>query len=79
MSEERHFITSWQDRHERIKNIADKLDAYLEGKQQDNTCRMQTEVKQLHTLRGLCEQLRCDAEGIRLGTDGSKGTKEVEA
>tara|TARA_R110002020_G_scaffold265840_1_gene480641 strand:+ start:4146 stop:4373 length:228 start_codon:yes stop_codon:yes gene_type:complete len=75
MSEERHFITSWQDRHERIKNIANVLDAYLAKVQSEQ----EGGGRELHTLRGLCEQLRYDAEGIRLGTDGSKGTKEVEA
>lgn len=82
MSAELHFITSWQDRHERIANIADVLDEslarQLNAPYHTNRSGFLTK-REIHQLRGLCEQLRCDAEGIRLGTDGSKGTKEVQA
>jgi len=80
MSEEQHVIVSWQA--QRIRNIADELDAYLESKEPDavnisNTTCSDREVRELHKLRGYCEQLRCDAENIKNGVDGSKGVREV--
>lgn len=78
MSEEQHVIVSWQDRHERIRNIADELDAYLEGLQKHVAPIHQKELRELHKLRGYCEQLRCDAEGIKNGEDGSKGVRFVD-
>jgi len=78
MSEEQHVIVSFKDRHERIRSIADEIDVYL--KQQQQTIGYQTErtVRELYKLRGYCEQLRCDAEGIKNGEDGSKGVRFVD-
>jgi len=73
MSEEQHVIVSFKDRHERIRSIADEIDAYLAGVQSEQ----KKGGRKLHTLRGLCEQLRCDAENIKRGVDGSKGVREV--
>ena len=73
---EQHVIVSFKDRHERIRGIADQIDAYLK---RQATIHYQSErtTRELHTLRGLCEQLRCDAENIKNGVDGSKGVREV--
>jgi hypothetical protein len=76
---EQHVIISWQDRHERIRSIADELDAYLERMQQDPWA-MGERCRELHTLRGYCEQLRCDAESLKSGEDGfGKGMEEVQS
>tara|TARA_B110000438_G_scaffold240257_1_gene238871 strand:+ start:312 stop:578 length:267 start_codon:yes stop_codon:yes gene_type:complete len=80
MTEYNHII-SFNDRHERIRNIADELDAYLEKMQQDSrgTPRWPNADRDLHKLRGYCEQLRCDAESLKNGADGfGKGVKEIE-
>ena len=78
MTEYNHII-SFNDRHERIRNIADELDAYLERMQQDPWA-MGERCRDLHKLRGYCEQLRCDAESLKNGADGfGKGIKEIGA
>jgi hypothetical protein len=90
MTEYNHII-SFNDRHERIRNIADELDAYLEKTQRyfnetaiggltlaDGREPTENELN-LHKLRGYCEQLRCDAESLKNGADGfGKGVKEIE-
>jgi len=77
MSEEKTYITSFNDRHERIRNIANELDAFL------GRCGEPFEMAnehELHKLRGYCEQLRVDAESLKNGADGfGKGTREVIA
>jgi len=79
-----HHIISFQDRHERIRSIADELDVYL-VKKQNEVARVKSggyrdapdeDCRELHRLRGYCEQLRCDADGIKRGTDGAQGVRE---
>ena len=82
-----HCIVSFTDRHERIRNIADKLDAFLERVEGGADGQKPLlpvagcealDYRELHQLRGYCEQLRCDAESLKNGADGfGKGVKEV--
>jgi len=70
---EKHHIISFTDRHQRIRNIAEEIDAYL--KRMEGHCTPQHE---LHKLRGYCEQLRVDAESLKNGADGfGRGVEEV--
>jgi hypothetical protein len=75
MSSEQHVIVSFIHRHERITNIANELDAFL-GRCEEPF--EMTNERELHKLRGYCEQLRCDAESLKNGADGfGKGVEEV--
>jgi hypothetical protein len=75
---EHNYIISFNDRHERISGIADELDAFLEKMQQDPWAKGER-CRELHTLRGLCNALRYDAECLKNGADGfGKGVKEIE-
>ena len=73
-----HHKVSLTDRHERIKSIADELDAFLEKMQQAPWAKGER-CRELHKLRGYCEQLRVDAESLKNGADGfGKGVEMVD-
>ena len=64
-----HHKVSLTDRHERIKSIEDEVDAFLEKMQQAPWAKGER-CRELHKLRGYCEQLRVDAESLKSGADG---------